>query len=53
MKKDQALKFLDDFYNEMKKAEQLAYISCEKRDARMKYLLDKYADILVERKDNQ
>ena len=51
MTKDEAVKLLDDFYDEMKEAEQLAYISCNKRNEQMDCLFDKYSDILTKWKE--
>lgn len=45
MDKNEAVKLLDDFYDEIKEAELLAYISCDKRDKKMACIFDKYADI--------
>lgn len=41
------LEILEEFYNEMKKAEQLAYESCRKRDAEQANILNTYADELI------
>lgn len=49
--KDEMIKILDDFYNEMQEAEQLAYISCKIRDEAQEHLFDKYADMISTHRD--
>lgn len=46
MTKDEIIKILDDFYDEMKDAEMLAYKSCCQRDEKQMFLFNKYAELL-------